>query len=137
MAEYVFKDIVKKEGLDGEFLIKSAATSSEEIGNPVYPPAMRELLRHGITCTEKRAVKLVKSDYDKYDYIIGMEEYNIRNIMRIFGGDPKNKVKKLLDYGTGGDIADPWYTGDFELTYSQVSYGCSEFLKYLKKIEKI
>ncbi|MBO5417282.1 MAG: low molecular weight phosphotyrosine protein phosphatase, partial [Clostridia bacterium] len=112
MAEFVLKKMLEKEGRDGEFYVASAATSSEEIwngrGNPVYPHAKEELRRHGITCEGKRAVQLIPADYDEYDLIIGMDGANIRNMHRLFGGDPKGKIKKLLDYADGGDISDPW-----------------------------
>ena len=125
-----------------KFYIASAATSTEEIwngiGNPVYPPAKRELAKHGISCEGKRAVQITKADYGKYDYILGMEERNIRNILRIVGKDPEGKVKLLLDYSDNPrDIADPWYTGDFESTYRDVVEGCEGFLAYLEKNEKI
>ena len=104
------------------------------MGNPVYPPAREELAKHGIRCDGKRAVQLKKSDYEKYDYILGMEERNIRNMMRILGSDPENKVKLFLSYSSRPrDIADPWYTGDFESTYRDIVEGCEGFLKYLKE----
>ena len=133
MAEFVLKKMIEKEGREGEFYVASAATSSEEIwngrGNPVYPPAKEELRRHGITCEEKRAVQLIPADYDEYDLIIGMDGANIRNMHRLFGGDPKGKIKKLLDYADGGDISDPWYSGDFETTYKDVCKGCEGLIK--------
>ena len=133
MAEFVLKKMIEKEGREGEFYVASAATSSEEIwngrGNPVYPPAKEELRRHGITCEGKRAVQLIPADYDEYDLIIGMDGANIRNMHRLFGGDPKGKIKKLLDYADGGDISDPWYSGDFETTYKDVCKGCEGLIK--------
>ena len=137
MAEFIFKDMVSTRGLSDQFYIASAATSTEEIwngiGNPVYPPAKRELAKHGISCDGKRAVQLKKSDYDKYDYLIGMEERNRRNMLRILGKGPENKVSLLLGYADEhGDIADPWYTGNFEITYRDVVRGCEGFLAYLK-----
>ena len=133
MAEFVLKKMLEKEGRDGEFYVASAATSSEEIwngrGNPVYPPAKEELRRHGITCEGKRAVQLIPADYDEYDLIIGMDGANIRNMHRLFGGDPKGKIKKLIDYADGGDISDPWYSGDFETTYKDVCKGCEGLIK--------
>ena len=133
MAEFVLKKMLEKEGRDGEFYVASAATSSEEIwngrGNPVYPPAKEELRRHGITCEGKRAVQLIPADYDEYDLIIGMDGANIRNMHRLFGGDPKGKIKKLLDSADGGDISDPWYSGDFETTYKDVCKGCEGLIK--------
>ena len=142
IAEFVLKDMVSKRNLSDRFYIASAATSTEEIwngvGNPVYPPATRELARHGIFCEGKRAVQITKADYAKYDYILGMEERNIRNVLRIVGKDPEHKVKLLLDYtDEPRGIADPWYTGDFESTYRDVVEGCEGFLKYLKDKRKI
>ena len=134
MAEFVMKDLVKKAGLEKEFFIASAATSTEEIGNPVYPPARRRLAQAGISCDGKYAVQLTKKDYEKYDYIIGMEQVYIKNIMRIVGEDPQKKVYRLLDFtGQPGDIADPWYSGDFDTTYEQVLAGCEGLLKELRK----
>ncbi len=137
MAEFVFKDLIKKQGLSDNFIVCSSATSTEEIwgevGNPVYPPAKRELAKHGISCDGKRAVQLKKADYENYDLFIGMDSANIRNINYIFGQDNKNKVKKLLCYcGETGDVADPWYTGDFEKTYNDILRGCLALLKTLK-----
>ena len=98
----------------------------------MYPPAKRELAKHGITCEGKRAVQLKKSDYNKYDYLIGMDDWNIRNMTRITGGDPDNKIHKLLEFaGSSRDVADPWYTGDFEATYRDIVAGCEGFLEYL------
>ena len=138
MAEFVMKDMVSKRGIADKFYIASAATSTEEIwngiGNPVYPPARKELAKHGISCEGKRAVQITKADYGKYDYILGMEQRNIRNILRIVGKDSEGKVKLLLDYSDDPrDIADPWYTGDFESTYRDVVEGCEGFLRYLEK----
>lgn len=131
------KNLVKKAGLEKEFFIASAATSTEEIGNPVYPPARRRLAQAGISCDGKHAVQLTKKDYEKYDYIIGMEQVNIRNIMRIVGDDPQKKVYRLLDFtGQPGDIADPWYSGDFDTTYEQVLAGCEGLLKELREFIK-
>ncbi len=136
MAEFVFKDLIKKEGLTDKFFVSSSATSTEEIrgsvGNPVYPPAKRELAKHGISCDGKRAVQLKKAEYDNYDLFIGMDSANIRNMNYIFGQDSQNKIKKLLSYcGEPSDVADPWYTGDFEKTYSDVLRGCKALLKAL------
>ena len=138
MAEFILKDMVSKRNMEEQFYIESAATSTEEIwngiGNPVYPPAREELAKHGIRCDGKRAVQLKKSDYEKYDYILGMEERNIRNMMRILGSDPENKVKLFLSYSSRPrDIADPWYTGDFRVTYRDIVEGCEGFLQYLKE----
>ena len=142
MAEFIMKSIVSERGLSDRFYIASAATSTEEIwngvGNPVYPPAKRELAKHGISCEGKRAVQITKADYGKYDYILGMEERNIRNILRIVGKDPEHKVKLLLDYSNNPrDIADPWYTGNFESTYRDVVEGCEGFLLYLEREGRI
>ena len=129
MAEFVMKDLVKKAGLEGEFEIASAATSTEEIGNPVYPPARRKLAEHGISCAGKTARQLRKSDYDHYDYLVGMDSANLRNMHRICGGDPKEKLSLLLDWTSRpGSVADPWYTGDFEATWQDVSEGCRGLL---------
>ena len=134
MCEFVMKDMVEKAGLSEHFQIESAATSSEEIwngvGNPVYPPAREELARHGIRCDGKRARKLVREDYDRYDYLIGMEDLNIRYMRQILGNDPEGKITKLLSFaGLERGIADPWYTGDFRSTYSDVVLGCEALLK--------
>ena len=142
MAEFIMKSIVYERSLSDRFYIASAATSTEEIwngvGNPVYPPAKRELAKHGISCEGKRAVQITKADYGKYDYILGMEERNIRNILRIVGKDPEHKVKLLLDYSDPPrDIADPWYTGNFESTYRDVVEGCEGFLLYLEREGRI
>ena len=136
MAEFIMKDMVRKAGMEDQFWIESAATSSEEIwngiGNPVYPPAKAELRMHGLSCEGKRARKLTKEDYDRYDLLIGMEEQNIRNILRIVGSDPEGKVKKLLSYaGIERGIADPWYTGDFSSTYRDIEVGCKALLEHL------
>ena len=142
MAEFIMKSIISERGLSDRFYIASAATSTEEIwngvGNPVYPPAKRELAKHGISCEGKRAVQITKADYGKYDYILGMEERNIRNILRIVGKDPEHKIKLLLDYSDHPrDIADPWYTGNFESTYRDVVEGCERFLLYLEQEGRI
>lgn len=138
MAEFIMKKLVKDSGLEDEFLIKSSATSTEEIwngvGNPVYPPAKAELKRHGIGCEGKRAVQLRKDDYSKYDLFIGMDSANIRNMHRILGGDPENKIHKLMDYtDRGGDVADPWYTRSFDVTYRDVLDGCTKLLEAIKR----
>lgn len=125
MAEFVMKDIVKKAGRSDEFYIASCATSTEEMGNPVHHGTRRKLAEVGISCDGKRAVQLTKSDYNKYDYIIAMDEMNIRNIMRIIKSDPEGKVSLLLSHaGMSGSIADPWYTGNFNDTYRDVLLGC-------------
>lgn len=133
MAEFVMKKLVKDAGMEDDFLILSSATSTEEIGNPVYPPARSELMKHGISCTGKYAVQLKKSDYDKYDMFIGMDSANIRNMRRIFDNDKNEKVSKLLSFaGRSDDVADPWYTGDFKTTYNDILEGCTALLEKLK-----
>ncbi len=134
MAEFVMKDLIRKKGLENRFEIASAATSREEIGNPVYPPAKRKLAQHGIGGEWHQARQMTRSDYDRYDYIIGMDRANIRNIDRITGGDPKGKISLLLDHTdrTGQEVSDPWYTGDFEETWQDVLEGCSCLLTELE-----
>ena len=125
MAEFVMKDLVQKAGLADQFYIESAATSTEEIGNEVYPPAKRKLAEHGIGCKGKKARQMRDNDYSRFDLLIGMDEWNIRNMTRICGGDPEGKIHKLLDYtNRKGDVADPWYTGNFEATWQDVTEGC-------------
>lgn len=125
MAEFVMKDLVQKAGLADQFYIESAATSTEEIGNEVYPPAKRKLAEHGIGCKGKKARQMRDNDYSRFDLLIGMDEWNIRNMTRICGGDPEGKIHKLLDYTKRkGDVADPWYTGNFEATWQDVTEGC-------------
>lgn len=136
MAEFIMKKLVSDKGLQDEFVIKSSATSTEEIwrgvGNPVYPPAQRELMKHGISCEGKRAVQLTKSDYDNYDYFIGMDRANIRNMNIILGGDPDSKIYKMMSFtGADDDVADPWYSGDFTTTYNDIFDGCSCLLKFI------
>ena len=172
MAEFVMKDLVKKAGLESQFHIESAATSTEEIGNPVYPPARRKLAEHGIDCTGKRARQLTNADYDQFDLLIGMDRDNLRNMHRICGGDFTKKIHLLLEYAgrpkgapakppfrlcgersrsgmselsasagsegyaaCGGDVADPWYTGDFETTWRAVLAGCQGLLERLRSRE--
>lgn len=132
MAEFIMKDLVKKAGLEAQFHIESAATSTEEIGNPVYPPARRKLVEHGIDCAGKTARQLTNSDYDKYGLLIGMDRANLRNMHRICGGDFSSKMHLLMDYtDRPGDVADPWYTGDFETTWRAVLEGCQGLLRQL------
>ena len=124
MAEFVMKDLVKKAGLESEFLIESAATSTEEIGNPVYPPARRKLAEHGIDCAGKTARQLKNEDYGQYDLLIGMDRANLRNMHRICGGDFNSKMHLLMEFtGRPGDVADPWYTGDVETTWHGIHHG--------------
>ena len=134
MAEFVMKDLVQKAGLEAQFEIASAATSYEEYGNPVYPPARRKLAEHGIDCAGKTARPLEKKDYEKYDLLIGMDSSNIRNMLRICGGDPAGKIHLLLEYaGRSDGIADPWYTGNFDATWNDVLKGCTALLNHLIK----
>lgn len=130
MAEFVMKDLVRKAGREAEFHIESAATSSEEIGNAVYPPTRRKLAEHGISSESKRARQLRAADYDHFDLLVGMDEWNIRNMHRMCGGDPEGKICKLLDFTSRpGDVADPWYTDDFEATWRDVLEGCRGILE--------
>ncbi len=134
MAEFIFKKMIADKGLKKDFVVCSSATSTEEVGNPVYPPAKKELLRHSISCEGKRAVQLKKSDYENFDYFICMDDSNIRNILRIFGSDPENKVSKLLSWaGSEKSVADPWYTGNFEVTYNDIVTGCTAIIEKLTK----
>ncbi len=138
MAEFIFKNMAKQNGVSDKFVISSSATSTEEIwngiGNPVYPPAKDELAKHGITCDGKRAVQLQKSDYEKYDYFICMDSNNIRNIARIFKDDPQKKISKLMDYtDRGGDVADPWYSRRFDIAYKDIYDGCKGLFEKLTK----
>jgi len=132
MAEFVMKDLVERAGRSHEFYIESAATSTEEIGNEVYPPARRKLAEHGIGCKGKTARQMTRRDYDRFDLIIGMDAWNLRNMQRICGGDPDGKIHLLLDYTDHPrDVADPWYTGDFEATWRDVLEGCQQLLATL------
>lgn len=136
MAEFILKDMVKKKGIENEFFISSSATSTEEIwngrGNPVYPPAKAELKKHGISCDGKTAVQLKKEDYENYDYFLCMDSMNYRNILRIFGHDNDEKVRKLMTFTSrGGEVADPWYSGDFSTAYRDIYDGCTGILEEL------
>ena len=134
MAEFVMKDLVEKAGLTDAFEIASAATSTEEIGNPVYPPARRKLAEHGIACAGKTARQMTRADYGYYDLLIGMDHANLRNMVRMCGGDPSGKIHALLDYTSRpGEVADPWYTGDFDATWRDVQEGCTALLHNLRK----
>ena len=134
MAEFVMKDLVEKEGLSEQFSIASSATSREEIGNPVHHGTTNKLAQYGISTKGKYAVQLTKKDYNAYDYLIGMEQWNIQNILKIVGSDPKKKVHRLLDFSENPrDIADPWYTGDFDHTYEDVLEGCKALLNHILK----
>ena len=133
MAEFVMKHLVEKAGLADDFDIASAATSTEEIGNSVYPPARRKLAEHEIDCQGKRARQLTRGDYNRYDLLVGMDGQNMRNMLRICGGDPQGKLRMLMDFTRRpGDVADPWYTGDFEATWRDVLEGCQGLLQYLR-----
>lgn len=132
MAEFMLRDMVQKAGRSAEFTIASAATSAEELGNPVYPPARRELRAHGIDCTGKTARQLSWADYDRYDLFIGMDQRNLRAMHRILKGDPQKKIRLMMDYtDRPGDVADPWYTGEFGVTWRDVSEGCRGLLEAL------
>ena len=131
MGEFILKDLAAKAGLADRFQIESAATSTEEIGNPVYPPARRKLAQHGIDCAGKTARQLTAADYGRFDLLLGMDRANIRNMTRICGGDPQGKIHLLMEYAgqPGREVADPWYTGDFDATWDDVLAGCQGLLK--------
>lgn len=134
MAEFVMKDLVKKAGIENSFYIESAATSTEEIGAGVYPPARRKLAEHNITCEGKTARQMKRSDYDRFDMLVGMDSRNIANMRNICGGDPTGKIVKLMDFTRRpGDVADPWYTRDFEATWQDVLEGCQALLDVFAK----
>ncbi len=130
MAEYVMRDLLRKNGIPS-VTVSSCATSTEELGNPVYPPAKRKLAAHGISCEGHAARQVTKADYAAYDKLICMDSMNIRNLMRIIKDDPEGKVCLLKDYTTGGSVADPWYTGDFDTTYDEILAGCTAILEEL------
>ncbi len=133
MAEFVLRRMTEENGVSSEFTISSSATSCDEIGNPVYPPVRSLLKEKGIDTLGKYSVQLKKSDYDKYDMFIGMDSANIRNMHRIFGSDTENKIKKMMDFTSrGGDVADPWYTRDFYVTYEDIYDACVGILKKTK-----
>ena len=137
MAEFVMKHLVREARQDDRFVIASAATSTEEIGNAVYPPARRKLAEHGISCAGKTARQMTRADYDRYDLLIGMDNWNIRNMRAICGGDPDRKIIMLMDLTSRpGDVADPWYTGDFEATWRDVLEGCQALLQSLKRFQE-
>ena len=136
MAEFVMKDIVAKKGIADSFIIASAATSNEEIGNPVYPPVRRLLSLRNISTEGKRAIRVTKGDYEYYDYLVCMDKNNLRNLYRIVGEDTQNKVSRLLDFTeTPADVADPWYTGDFAATERDVDKGCEALFDYIFKVK--
>lgn len=133
MAEYVMRDLVRRAGLEDKIQVASAATSREELGNPVYPPARRKLAEHGIACEGHSARQMTAADYDRFDLLIGMDQNNLRNMNRICGGDPQHKLRMLMDYtDRPGEVADPWYTGDFERTWQDVLAGCQGLLEQLE-----
>ena len=134
MAEFVMKELIQQKGISGEYEIASAATSREEIGNPVYPPARRKLAEHGIACDGHAARQMTKQDYEHFDLILGMDHANIRNIQRIAGGDPDRKISLLLDHAgrQGQEVADPWYTDDFDAAWNDISDGCEGLLSELE-----
>ena len=134
MAEFVMKELVRRAGLQAQIQVASAATSTEEIGNPVYPPAREKLRQHGIGCQGKRAVQLRRADYDRYDYLIGMDRWNMRNMLRIVGRDPEGKLRPLLP---DREVADPWYTGDFDATWNDVLEGCQALLDELRRSGRV
>lgn len=134
MAEFVMKDLVKKAGLEKQFEIVSAATSTEEIGNPVYHLARQKLAEHGIDCTGKTARQLQNNDYEKYDLLIGMDNANLRDMFHICGGDFADKMHLLMEFtDRPGEVSDPWYTRDFEATWQDVLEGCQGLLDFLIK----
>ena len=132
MAEFLLKSMVQEKGISDQFCIASAATSTEEIGNPVHYGTRKKLSEYGISCKGKYAVQMTRADYDRYDYLIGMDQWNIRNMQRIVGKDEKGKIRRLLDFTDHPrDIADPWYTGNFDITYEDIREGCEALLRYL------
>ena len=134
MAEFVMKDLVKKAGLNDDYDIESVATSTEEIGNEVYPPARRKLAEHGIGCKGKTARQMTRADYQRFDLIVGMDQWNMRNMLRICGSDPEGKIKLLMDFTERpGEVADPWYTGNFDATWRDVLEGCTGLLDWLER----
>lgn len=130
MAEFVMKELVRSRGLEKQFHIESAATSSEELGSPVYPPVRKLLQERGISCTGKTARRITPEDYSDFDYIVGMDQHNLRNMLRHFGSDPEGKLSLLLQHcGENRDVADPWYTRDFRATERDVDRGCAALLE--------
>lgn len=137
MAEYVFRDLAQKRGVGDRFRAASAAASREEIGNPVHRGTQRKLAAHGISCGGKTAVQMTRADYQKYDFLLGMDQWNLENMLRILGGDPEGKIRRLLDFSARPrDIADPWYTGNFDETWDDVLEGCTALLDRLCGGEK-
>lgn len=141
MSEFIFKDMIRKRGFQDKVFVSSSATSNEEIwngvGNPVYPSARAELEKHGLSCDGKRAVQLKREDYSDYDMFVGMDSANIRNMHRIFGGDPKGKIYKLMDFtDRGGDVADPWYSDRFDIAWSDIYDGCKGLMQKIDNFIK-
>ena len=134
MAEFCMRALIKKAGLSDKITVSSAATSTEELGSPVYPPARRKLKEHGIDCTGKTARRITAADYNRYDMIIGMDQANMRNIARMLGEDTENKYHLLLEFaGQTREVDDPWYSGDFDKAWDDIETGCRGLLEYLKK----
>lgn len=134
LAHLYFEDVLRKQGLEDDFFIDSAATSQEEIGNPVHPGTQKKLAEAGISSAGKTARQMTRQDYQEFDYLIGMDRWNIKNMIKIAGGDPDKKIFKLLEFaGENRDVADPWYTGDFDATWRDVTGGCAGFLRYLRE----
>ena len=134
MSQFVFQDMVNKRGVAGQFVIDSRATSTEEIGNPPHRGTVQKLREQGVPVLAHRATQITKKDYDDFDYIIGMDDWNMRNMSRMLKGDPDGKMYKLLSFaGSDRDIADPWYTGNFDETYEDVVEGCEAFFRYLQE----
>ena len=136
MAEFVMKDLIAKSGRAGDFLIESAATSPCNTGSPVYPPARQMLKRHGIDCSGKQARPMQQDDYERFDLLIGMDGENLEDMRCLCGGDPDGKIRRLLDFtDRPGEVADPWYTGDFDATWRDVAEGCRGLLDWLNRKE--
>ena len=137
MAEFIMKDMLKKRRLENRFIVSSAGTSSEEIFNPVYPPARKRLSQARIDCTGHRARQLKRSEYGEWDMFIGMDEWNMRNMLRLFGGDPEGKLYRLMSFaGVTRDVSDPWYTCDFETAFNDITKGCEGLIRYLTDAKK-
>jgi protein-tyrosine phosphatase len=135
MSEFIMRDMVEKRGLSDRIEVASAATSREEIGNDMYPPARRKLDKEHIPYTSRQARQVTKADYDRYDLLLCMEQYNIRNLKRIIPDDPEHKIHLLLDYtGNTRDISDPWYSGDFDTAFEDIAEGCRGLLTFLSRI---
>ena len=134
MAEWIMRDLLEKHGHSDNIAVASAATSSEELGNPIYPPALQELHRHGIYPGKHAARRLVEDDYKKFDLLIGMDRRNVNNMRLLFGGDPEYKLKRLLDYTDApGDISDPWYSLDFQTAWKEIYRGCTALLRIINE----